>query len=205
MKKIFRLFFVFSLVLVFASCSGNIVNPDPEPNCVIGEEGPSGGFIFFCDDLDNKLLDVGEVGLEAAPADLEGSHYWSNIFNSEEIGAEAQGTAIGTGAANTDAIIAQEGHETSAAKSCKDYFPEGHANTAGDWFLPSEDELNEMRENLYQKGVGGFNTEITSGWWSSSEAVVESYLYAMSQYFFRGNKNVQMKATEHYVRCVRAF
>lgn len=74
------------------------------------DTGPGGGLIFYID---------GTIYYEAAPSDQSISHVWSNI-DGTEIGATAQGTAIGTGQANTTAIIGQAGHTDSAAKLCAD-------------------------------------------------------------------------------------
>ena len=74
----------------------------------LGDTGPAGGLIFYVD---------GTTYYEAAPEDQSASQAWSNIIN-VEIGVTAQGTAIGTGQANTDAIIAQAGHVDSAALLC---------------------------------------------------------------------------------------
>lgn len=71
--------------------------------------GPAGGYIFW---------KSGNNYLESAPTDCATSA-WSNI-DSVEIGVSAQGTAIGTGQANTTAIINQVGHTDSAAKLCND-------------------------------------------------------------------------------------
>lgn len=76
--------------------------------------GPWGGLIFH-------IINNGGISYsyyEAAPTDQSDS-IWSNI-NSVEIGATAQGIAIGTGQANTLAIINQVGHTDSAAKLCND-------------------------------------------------------------------------------------
>jgi hypothetical protein len=72
--------------------------------------GPAGGLIFWKN---------GDDYLEAAPSDQSVSQSWSNIINIA-IGVAAQGTAIGTGQANTTAIIGQMGHTGSAAKLCDD-------------------------------------------------------------------------------------
>lgn len=76
----------------------------------VGDVGPTGGWIFYKN---------GNNYLECAPTDQSVSQVWSNIDNIE-IGATAQGSAIGTGQANTTAIIGQVGHVTSAAKLCND-------------------------------------------------------------------------------------
>jgi hypothetical protein len=72
--------------------------------------GPAGGLIFY------KL---GNNYQEASPTDLSTNQRWSNIHD-VAIGVTAEGTAIGTGQANTLAIIGQTGHTTSAAKLCDD-------------------------------------------------------------------------------------
>jgi hypothetical protein len=69
--------------------------------------GPAGGWIFW---------KSGNDYLEAAPSDCDFS-IWSNIYN---VAIGTTGTAIGTGQANTTAIIGQAGHITSAAKLCDD-------------------------------------------------------------------------------------
>jgi uncharacterized protein (TIGR02145 family) len=71
--------------------------------------GPAGGLIFW---------NSGSDYLEAAPSDQSSSQIWSNI--STDIGVAAQGIAIGTGQANTTAIVSQVGHTSSAAKLCND-------------------------------------------------------------------------------------
>jgi len=74
------------------------------------DNGPAGGLIFW---------KSGNDYLEAASSNQSISKVWSNITN-VEIGVTAQGTAIGTGQANTTAIIGQAGHTDSAAKLCDD-------------------------------------------------------------------------------------
>ena len=74
----------------------------------IGDVGPGGGLIFYVS---------GTTYYEAAPTDISGTSAWSNVVPGL-IGTT--GTAIGTGLANTLAIIAQPGHTNSAAKLCHD-------------------------------------------------------------------------------------
>jgi uncharacterized protein (TIGR02145 family) len=70
--------------------------------------GPAGGLIFW---------KSGNDYLEAAPSDFLVSSSWSNI---DSVAVTGTGTAIGTGQANTTAIINQVGHTASAAKLCDD-------------------------------------------------------------------------------------
>ena len=46
----------------------------PPVSCEVGNTGPAGGTIFFCDDPNNKVLSAGEIGLEAAPSDQSSSY-----------------------------------------------------------------------------------------------------------------------------------
>ncbi len=77
----------------------------------LGDTGPAGGLICYIDD---------NVYYEAAPsdqADIDNLQAWSNVTSTAVTGTD---TAIGTGQANTTAIIAQAGHTDSAAKLCDD-------------------------------------------------------------------------------------
>ena len=180
------------------------IDPDTYPNnyiftnCdVIGETGPAGGLIFY----DKTYVSDGWRYLEAAPSDQSGPyHAWSNIID-VEIGTSAQGTAIGTGQANTTAIIAQPGHTESAAKLCDDLSIVNNLITYNDWFLPSEDELNLMYTNLHNSvpSVGGF---ADSQYWSSSEYDAN---FARYQNFANGFQAHYNKSTNLRVRAVRAF
>jgi hypothetical protein len=68
--------------------------------------GPAGGYIFYAN--------AGEY-LEAAPSDFVGSFAWSNIIN---VLIGTTDTIIGSGQDNTNEIINQAGHITSAALLC---------------------------------------------------------------------------------------
>jgi uncharacterized protein (TIGR02145 family) len=70
--------------------------------------GQAGGYIFW---------KSGNDYLEAAPMNQSASQAWSNIT---ALAIGTTGTAIGTGQANTNAIIGQVGHTDSAAKLCDD-------------------------------------------------------------------------------------
>lgn len=72
--------------------------------------GPAGGWIFYIDA-------TGTIYYEAGPSDISTSSIWSNITT--HIGTT--GSTIGTGLSNSQDIVAQSGHTTSAAKLCLDY------------------------------------------------------------------------------------
>ena len=92
------------------------------PSYSVRDVGLSGGLIFW---------KSGNDYLEAFPIDLNigAPQQWSNII---ALAIGTTGTAVGTGQANTTAIIAQVGHTTSAAKFCNDLSYGGWVNdTAG--------------------------------------------------------------------------
>ncbi|MDR1787321.1 MAG: DUF1566 domain-containing protein [Treponema sp.] len=135
--------------------------------------------------------------LEAAPADIEGSHKWGGDGTSC-----STETGIGAGAANTTAL-AEHSHGTvsesdlhEAARACADYSDGGD----DDWFLPSKDELNQMYTNLKVQGLGGFS----SFYWSSSQKDDDEN-NAWHQQFGDGIQYPFDKKSPRSVRAVRAF
>ena len=105
----------------------------------LGDIGPGGGLVF---------LISGGLTYEMAPKT------WNNPTNPSatdpvltwcdiRVNISATfGTAVGTGAANTAAMAASIACSSDAAAAVLAYAPAG--TTAGQWFLPSFDELNAM-------------------------------------------------------------
>lgn len=145
-----------------------------------------GGIICY---LDN----TGQHGLIAAPTDQSIGIQW---YNSTNIPINTTGLTIGTGRANTNAIIAAQGVGNYAAKICDDLI----LNDYSDWFLPAKDELNTMYTNLKAAGIGGFSE---SHYWSSSEFTTKTN--AWYQYFGLGSQNSAGKEYTYYVRAIRSF
>jgi hypothetical protein len=118
-------------------------------------------------------------------------------YNGSYTITNATGTAIGTGKANTAAIIASQGAGVYAAKLCDDLV----VGIYKDWYLPSKDELNLMYTNIGQ-GVtngGGF---ASNNYWSSTEH--DNY-NAWDHYFYAGNQGTSHKGNVLYARAVRTF
>jgi hypothetical protein len=145
----------------------------------VGETGPAGGIIFY----DKGRVSDGWRYLEAAPKDQSTNIVWWN-GSYKDIRTD---TAVGTGKANTDAIIAAQGSGNYAASICKNLTLGGYS----DWFLPSKDELGLMYTNLKKAGLGGFS----GSWlWSSSQY---NNFYAWYQNFSVGKRLQQ----EHQSFC----
>jgi hypothetical protein len=128
----------------------------PVPTYKIGDTGPAGGLIFY--DKGNNT--GGWRYLEAAPVDIDRKLYATE----EGIGIEGQ-RAVGTGKANTQAIMVQANNRGGgfgwAAQACDAL----EVNGFDDWFLPSRDELHYMYGNLHMRNLGGFSLD---WYWSST-------------------------------------
>ena len=157
-----------------------------------------GGVIFYIFESGDTGYVLGEThGLIAAVEDQGSGIRW---YNGSFTTTGATATTIGTGSANTDAIIAAQGATTTsyAAGLAKAYAAGGYT----DWFLPSKDELNKMylkKEIL--EAVSGF-TAFSDYYWSSTEYGSGQ---ARDQYFYNGSQSRYNKANTNNVRPVRAF
>ncbi|MDB9922059.1 DUF1566 domain-containing protein [Polaribacter sp.] len=160
-----------------------------------------GGVVFYIFVDGDTGYVAGEThGLIAAVAD-QSSIRWDN-GRSETTGAT--GTAIGTGSANTDAIINKQGQtETSYAAGLARAYTGGGYN---DWFLPSKDELNKMylnRATINTTAASNSGSNFaTNYYWSSTESYISK---ARVKYFSNGNWLESEKSYARYVRAVRAF
>jgi hypothetical protein len=178
----------------------------------IGDIGPAGGYVFYAKESESD----GWQYLEAAPTDLLlGDSTYTHIFGYYRTSPTGDsvlvGTAtdIGTGKANTAALVAAMGStaytssdssittttENYAARLCDTHV----IGTYDDWFLPSQDELDLMYDNLKVNGLGGFSA---TGYWSSSESGAN---VAWGQGFSGGNQVDVNKDYVLRVRPVRAF
>jgi hypothetical protein len=112
-------------------------------------------------------------------------------------------TELGTGAANTAAIIAQNGAGSTAAGLARAYNGGGY----DDWYLPSKDELNQLYVN--RAAIGGFDTTAYPyHYWSSSEYTYSGVYDAGFAWFCDFNDGTvggYYKANPARVRAVRSF
>ena len=112
----------------------------------------------------------------------------------------AEGSGIGTGSQNTQDILNACFKSGIAADKCGDLEVAGYTG----WFLPSIDELESMRANLYDLGLGEFNTIPAAEYWSSTlnpdTRSAYAHRFPVSWTFNRG-----IKFTENFVRAVRSF
>ena len=155
----------------------------------------AGGVVFWVDPADNTH------GLVCSVSDQDGGSgiQW---FNGSYTTTGATATAIGTGQANTTAIVNNQGAGSYAAQVCNDFVENSYA----DWFLPSKDELNQMYQNKATIDATAIANEgsvfASDYYWSSTEY---NFGYAWVQDFYNGYQDDDDKHNTYYVRAVRAF
>ncbi len=146
-----------------------------------------GGYVFYNDGSGG--------GLVSSTADQSASWEWINGGSTQTTLNGSTQQAVGTGLANTAAIIAQTGHTGSAAQLCDDY----DDGTYTDWYLPSRDELILMYGKLKLNLIGGFADLF---YWSSSEGGATT---ASCLDFTSGTQGTFSKGNFYNVRAVRNF
>lgn len=162
-----------------------------------GDTGPAGGKIFL---TPSSAGNTTGLYFEAAPLDVSASRYlWCNSSNQSIPGAN--GTAIGTGKTNTQAML-NHGCTAGAGYQASQYSGGGFT----DWFLPSADEVVEAQK-LYGNGLftgtGLDKSDIhwTSTWVNSTTSYIW-YPYISGAGLTTG---YSLAGGGFFVRAVRSF
>ncbi len=188
---------------VYAGTSAGWINIGP-PAVNIGDVYGGGKLAYLLVDGDPGYDPNVAHGLIAANADGNSgiSISWNNpnqAYQNNNTGATA--TALGTGFANTTAIITGNGGMGNYAAYMSTYYAMGGYT---DWYLPSKDELNKLYLN--KAAIGGFNVTNGSSYWTSSET---SLTTVWTQDFWSIGSGAQtsttFKASNGYFRPIRKF
>jgi hypothetical protein len=145
----------------------------------------------------------GEHGLITSLKDLSSGVEWSNL-STDTIGISARSPI--DGASNTNTIINQVGHTSSAAQLCNSYSMGGFK----DWYLPSIIELKTCESAFYIVNmILGSNDGFKHGsyYWSSTESNLgsSSVYYANVVHFGVPGGYSSPKNFNCRVRAVRRF
>lgn len=169
---------------------GNTVTFTTLPNLAIGQSYQGGiiAYIFVSGDSDYV---AGQThGLIATTSNQSTGAQWGCSGTS----IAGTSTALGTGLANTTAIVNGCTSSISAAALCNNLSSGGYS----DWYLPSRDELIKLYTN--RASIGGFNNV---SYWSSSQVGTTT---AWSINFSTGtSSSTSTKSTLMYVRAIRKF
>ena len=232
-----------STTLAPVTTTGDTLSCATGGTCAVGEIGPGGGTVFYVASSQftstGSACDTACTYLEAAPVgwikspSYSGQIDWCSFAirsvdpgcmwsRNAGRGTYLTRTAIGTGYANTSAMITQSNTRGRASKAARAF--QGGGKT--DWFLPSKDELNALCKWAFDDTVNALCNreeddtsavlEMRNGgfapgyYWSSSESILSSkrglpvYFawYQSFKYGFQGNLT---KSYPFFVRPVRAF
>jgi Protein of unknown function (DUF1566) len=152
-----------------------------------------GGVIFW-------VNSTGKEGLVCATLDQSAGIQW---YNGLSVNTTALGKVIGTGQANTTAIIIAQGTGSYAAKLCDDLTLNGFS----DWFLPSIDELKEMRIKksiIDATSIANSGTQIdATRYWSSTEYSGSIHAAETASFTTSSATFLEFKNLTHNVRAIR--
>ena len=166
-----------------------------------------GGVVFWIDQ-------TGQHGLVCATTDQSTGIQW---YNGSYTSTESKGDGLLSGGMNTTLIIASQGYNSYsyAAGICANLQITEGGKTYGDWYLPSEYELNEMYLNktiinttAIANGGGDFSS---NSYWSSTESFTNpnifpfTFINARRQDFSNGSQYNDDKIASYSVRAIRAF
>jgi hypothetical protein len=184
-----------SSVLQNSPDSGVVTAVFPVTTSVSVGDSTLGGYVaYILQPGDSGYIAGEQRGLIAAAANQSDSISWAEAaFQSTSVPGDTS-TDLGTGAANTDNIIAQNGagntYAAGLARSCTD-------GTYTDWFLPSWDEINTLYDNA--ASIGGLSGTLI---WTSSEGNATN---ASALNPGNGNSHNDPKSSTWSVRAVRYF
>jgi len=166
--------------------------PLPAPPTLAIGDFYAGGVIFYLDA-------TGHHGLVCAVSDQGTGVTWG-CYGTGIDGAD--GTGVGDGKQNTIDILLGCNDTGTAADICNNLVLNGY----NDWFLPSQGELTEMKNNrntIKTTAIanGGSDFVNNTGYWSSSEHDINTAINLdFNSSFGWGNKS-----NHYHVRAIRAF
>ena len=176
-------------VLVFL-CGGIAFSQSAEYR--IGQQGPSGGLVFY----DKGVMTDGWRYLEVSPFPAQVMLPWD--LSLLDIPTDS---AIGSGKANTERIAATQANGKDSSSTAAQYCADLVFNDYSDWFLPSKDELELLYRQYSTNQLGEFMS-IGYGYWTSTQYDQKK---AWAQGFYAGVQGRIGKTEMFLVRPIRSF
>ena len=169
---------------------GNTITFTTSPNLAVGQSYQGGIIAYIFVSGDNGYVAGQTHGLIATSTNQSTGAQWGCSGTS----ITGTNTILGTGLANTNAIVNVCTTTTIAAALCNNLVSGGYS----DWYLPSRDELNKLYLN--KTAIGGFSNV---SYWSSSQVGTTT---AWSINFTTGiSSSTSTKSTLMSVRAIRKF
>ncbi len=169
---------------------GNTVTFTTLPNLAIGQSYQGGIIAYIFVSGDSGYVAGQTHGLIATTTNQSTGAQWGCSGTS----IAGTSTTLGTGLANTTAIVNGCTTTTIAARLCDNLVSGGYS----DWYLPSRDELIKLYTN--RSSIGGFSNV---SYWSSSQVGTTT---AWSINFSTGtSSSTSTKSTLMSVRAIRKF
>lgn len=131
-------------------------------------------------------------GIVMGKTDLNSDATWG--CNSSPI-TGAEGSAVGTGQANSTSITNQCSDPNTAVAYCTSSTAEGY----DDWYLPSQGELIRAYSRLHIQGKGDFTNLF---YWSSTQVDQSTAKHVL---FSNGSEGTGTKTNLNHVRAARSF
>lgn len=189
------------------SATGGGTNP-PEGGIKVGDYY-GGGVVAWVNDAGTHGLILAMVDQSTTPVP------WSNI---QDISIGDVTGKYYDGLANSNKIISQSGHTSSAAKLCLDYTNADYGTGVfSDWYLPSRNELILIEtkvDNVIFALINDLNpltTSISSTtqadiFWTSTEySSSQAIIWYLNNYNHQINDEPSSKSDNYRVRAVRIF
>jgi TolB-like protein len=157
----------------------------------IGDIGPAGGIIFYAKNSKSQ----GWQYLEAAPSNTE-----RELPMGELNGEAYQEKRVGTGKDRTRSML-EYIEKAGGVNTVYWYIGQMNVNGFNDWYLPSEDEMLLMYNNLYMQGIGDFRA---TTYWNNYNG---GRMYPNYMDFSKDCKDngTYSGTVKHRVRAIRQF